>query len=96
MAPLDGEPKVEQLNTIDNHVEDAKGYDTRRVDEALAFLTDSHNVGEVHEVDEKKLMRRVDWMLMPLMFACYYLQYSDKTLCMSGVWHRLSYADIVT
>lgn len=54
---------------------------SRDVDEALRFLNDV-SVGEAGEVDEAKLMRRVDWMLMPLMFCCYYLQYCDKTLRM--------------
>ena len=49
-------------------------------DAALQFLDGNAAVGEHADVDEKKLMRRVDWMMMPLMFACYYLQYSDKTL----------------
>ncbi|KAJ5602277.1 hypothetical protein N7510_011811 [Penicillium lagena] len=49
------------------------------VDEALLFLNEAP-AGELIHVDDKKLMRRVDRMLMPLMFACYYLQYCDKTL----------------
>lgn len=53
------------------------------VDAALQFLRNKPDVvaGEATTVDEKKLMRKVDWMIMPLMFACYYLQYTDKTLC---------------
>jgi hypothetical protein len=53
------------------------------VDEALRFLKNNVGGGETVHVDDKKLMRRVDWMLMPLMFACYYLQYTDKTLSVS-------------
>lgn len=40
------------------------------------------NAGPVDRtIDDKKLVRKLDWMLMPLMFMCYYLQYTDKTLC---------------
>ena len=30
--------------------------------------------------DEKKLVRMIDWMIVPLMWSCYCLQYLDKTL----------------
>jgi len=49
-------------------------------DRALAFLN-REEVGNEHEyVDEKKLRRKIDWMVMPLMFACYFLEYLDKSL----------------
>ncbi|ETN42385.1 uncharacterized protein HMPREF1541_01539 [Cyphellophora europaea CBS 101466] len=53
---------------------------SRDIDEALKFLEANAGTINLEDVDEKKLMRKVDWMLMPLMFLCYYLQYSDKTL----------------
>lgn len=53
---------------------------SRDVDEALNFLESHGHTLNFEDVNEKKLMRRVDWMLMPLMFGCYFLQYSDKTL----------------
>lgn len=49
-------------------------------DDALQFLRQHEATGEVVTIDDKKLMRRVDWLLMPLMFSVYYLQYTDKTL----------------
>jgi len=30
--------------------------------------------------DEKALVRKIDWMIMPLMWCCYVAQYLDKTL----------------
>ncbi|OAG42372.1 hypothetical protein AYO21_03248 [Fonsecaea monophora] len=66
---------------------DEKLVDYRDVDAALGFLRANAQAGQVIDIDEKKLMRKVDWMIMPLMFACYYLQYTDKTL--------LSYAAIM-
>ena len=66
-------------------VEDAESHDEKTVlatdvDEALLFLRQHAESGEVTTIDDKKLMRKVDWLLMPLMFSCYYLQYTDKTL----------------
>ena len=52
----------------------------RDVDEALNFLESHAEIIDFDNVDEKKLMRRVDWMVIPLCFGCYFLQYSDKTL----------------
>ena len=81
MAPHQQDARIEQLNVVDSH-EDGKLIDSKRVDEALHFLDDNRDVSDsgLSEVDDKKLIRKVDWMLMPIMFACYYLQYSDKTL----------------
>jgi len=49
-------------------------------DEALRFLRNQHEVGELTLEDEKRLVRKIDWMIMPLMWSCYCLQYLDKTL----------------
>ncbi|OAL03728.1 MFS general substrate transporter [Phaeosphaeriaceae sp. SRC1lsM3a] len=49
-------------------------------DEALRFLKNQHDVGELTAEEEKKLVRKIDWMIIPLMWSCYCLQYLDKTL----------------
>jgi hypothetical protein len=75
-------------------VEDGKTIHSKNVDEALRFLEQNVTSGDLPEIDDKKLMRRVDWMIMPLMFACYYLQYSDKTLSNSGNTIKHAIADL--
>ncbi|ETS84022.1 hypothetical protein PFICI_05898 [Pestalotiopsis fici W106-1] len=47
-------------------------------DAALDYLNHEHT-GAMTEVDEKKLLRKIDWWIVPLR-ACYNLQYLDKTL----------------
>ncbi|EXJ59209.1 hypothetical protein A1O7_06641 [Cladophialophora yegresii CBS 114405] len=81
--------ETHQATTVVHPVEtiDEKFVDYKDVDAALGFLRNNAASGEVVHIDEKKLMRKVDWMVMPLMFACYYLQYTDKTL--------LSYASVM-
>lgn len=55
--------------------------DTSNADAALAFLRNaSTTVRPMSAADEKRLVRKVDWMIMPIMFCCYCLQYLDKTL----------------
>jgi hypothetical protein len=49
-------------------------------DEALHFLKNQHDVGVLTPEEETKLVRKIDWMIMPLMWGCYCLQYLDKTL----------------
>lgn len=53
---------------------------TQNGDEALQFLKNQHDVGELTPEEEKRLLRKIDWMIMPLMWSCYCLQYLDKTL----------------
>lgn len=61
-------------NTISNN-------DIRDGDEALDFLRKEEVGDELQYVDEKKLLHKIDFMVMPLMFFCYLLQYLDKSLC---------------
>lgn len=56
-------------------------------DAALRFLRAHLAEDEAQAVDEKALVRKIDWMIMPLMFGCYFLQYLDKTLINYAVCH---------
>ncbi|KAI1497792.1 allantoate permease [Biscogniauxia marginata] len=48
-------------------------------DAALEYLNHENTV-IMTEINEKKLVRKIDWAIVPLMWACYNLQYLDKTL----------------
>jgi len=62
-------------------VEDGWGKQTYKdADKALEFLRHNEAGEEYATVDEKGLVRRIDWMIVPIMFACYFLQYLDKSL----------------
>ena len=50
------------------------------VDDALNFLAKESADGDFAHINEKKLLRKIDWIVMPLLFSVYYLQYTDKTL----------------
>lgn len=54
--------------------------DVRNADAALSFLRRESVVRPMTGKDEKKLVRKIDWYIMPLMWSCYCLQYLDKTL----------------
>ncbi|KAK4985120.1 hypothetical protein LTR50_006180 [Elasticomyces elasticus] len=67
-TPRDISPEVGEVSEIDDG------------DAALQFLRRESKVGEMTRADEKKLVRKIDLMIMPLMWCCYCLQYLDKTL----------------
>lgn len=50
-----------------------------KADAALEFLRDE-DTAIVIDINEKTLVRKIDWMIMPLMWAAYNLQYLDKVL----------------
>ncbi|GJC96337.1 Major facilitator superfamily transporter [Colletotrichum higginsianum IMI 349063] len=54
--------------------------DIHNADAALDFLRNGGDVGPMTAEDERRLKRKIDWRVVPLLFACYILQYLDKTL----------------
>ncbi|OAP57655.1 hypothetical protein AYL99_08393 [Fonsecaea erecta] len=50
-----------------------------QVDGALAFLRNEADAS-IAEINEKKLVRRIDFLIMPMLFGVYILQYIDKSL----------------
>lgn len=62
--------------------------DSRDADEAFDFLKHHPNADEVtqeaiamltHEETRKKLLRKIDWAILPCMIATYFIQFLDKT-----------------
>ena len=51
------------------------------VDTALTFLNDIGRPSSTAEEDER-LVRKIDWLLMPLLGMVYFLQFLDKNLSM--------------
>jgi hypothetical protein len=54
--------------------------DVKNADAALDFLRYEGEGVMMTAEDEKRLVRKIDWMIMPLMWCCYVAQYLDKTL----------------
>lgn len=71
---------IPESSQVDEKVLEKSAY--KDADKALEFLRingDSEE-GTVVAIDEKALVKRIDWMIVPIMFACYFLQYLDKSL----------------
>lgn len=80
MAPISDE-RVYHRSSAPNTEENAEKPLYRDGDKALDFLRREAEVGEGENIDEKQLVRKIDRMIVPLMFCCYLLQYLDKSLC---------------
>ncbi|CAH0047325.1 unnamed protein product [Clonostachys solani] len=66
-------------NGLVSDTEKSVAHKSDTADAALAYVGDE-SVAQMTEIDEKALVRKIDWMILPLMWACYNLQYLDKTL----------------
>ena len=66
----------------DQTVVEVRSLPDAQVDDALHFLRsqDESRAADLPEVEEEALVRKIDWMLMPLMALVYNLQYLDKTI----------------
>lgn len=51
------------------------------VDDALRFLKSEGPNGDFSDIDVKRLVRKIDWFIMPILFGVYFLQFTDKSLC---------------
>ncbi|KAL7625986.1 hypothetical protein AAE478_002755 [Parahypoxylon ruwenzoriense] len=58
---------------------EGQGLDGVDVDAALEYLN-RESTTVMTEIDEKALVRKLDFTIVPIMWACYNLQYLDKTL----------------
>ncbi|KAH6666847.1 hypothetical protein B0J14DRAFT_677545 [Halenospora varia] len=58
--------------------------DSSKVDDALKYLRENALNGTTENFsleEEDILVRKIDWMLLPLMAAAYNIQFLDKTIC---------------
>lgn len=61
-----------------------------QIDDALHFIRNQEILPETELSShaEKELVKKIDWMLMPLMAAIYNLQYLDKTIRTVTISHH--------
>lgn len=52
--------------------------ESRDLDKAYLYL--NHQSEAAETVDLKALRRKIDWWIVPIMFACYTLQFIDKVV----------------
>jgi len=85
--PIDSKPSDVSPSSQCSDIEIGTVHETtKNGDSALEFLKNAHDVGALTPEGERRLLRKIDWMIMPLMWCCYCLQYLDKTLGMEGLY----------
>jgi hypothetical protein len=75
-----GQDDLTEVQVAPRHASEPLSEKIRDGDEALDFLRKEEVGDEATLVDEKKLVRKIDVMIVPLMFFCYLAQYIDKSL----------------
>lgn len=81
MAKPYGEKDVEALArepSSDHGIGEVKDLKTidKNQDAALDFLRSTGDIRPMSAEDEKALLRKIDWRILPLMFGCYTLRTS--------------------
>ena len=91
-------PENEVVYRANSKTEDSISKPTfKDADKALDFLRTEAEVGETDLIDEAQLVRKIDLMIVPIMFGCYCLQYLDKSLLnYASVMGLLEDADLTT
>lgn len=68
----------ERLDTTPTNA--TESIDSKDVDRAFVYLAGQDQSHLDHNVDLKGLRRKIDWRILPVMSACYGLQFLDKVL----------------
>ena len=83
----DRKNSVQSQGSLDDALE-SLNISTKEADEAFAYLRDHPDADAVRQeaiailadpIATKKLLRKIDWTIIPCMFAVYFLQFLDKT-----------------
>lgn len=65
-----------------------------QMDGALSYIQNAGN--DASPVNEKLVVRKIDWRIIPIMFACYTMQFLDKVLInVSPLFQQAFNQDIV-
>lgn len=78
---IDADLTVEDERVDTTPTAAAESIDSRDLDRAFVYLA-RHNQNHLDDnvVDLKALRRKIDWRIIPVMTACYGLQFLDKVL----------------
>ncbi|TQV99420.1 allantoin permease [Cordyceps javanica] len=81
---MESKQTIEAAHSHDDYPQDPEAAKSNvkasDMDAALKFINHADDLPPMTPEDEKRLVRKIDWSIMPLMFGCYFLQYTDKTL----------------
>lgn len=92
---IEPEPQVSRSTTIKDHeVNDKDHLNHAGIDQAYSYMQHAQGSGIVEKsspAEIKRLRRKIDWWIVPVMFCCYTMQFIDKVSLNVGT-NRLSIA----
>lgn len=82
-APVPARPSTDTGAVVDVPLEKHQDADV-----ALKFVEEHEGITFTKE-EEQAVLRKIDWVLMPLMFVSYCIQYMDKSVIAQAVIYGL-------
>lgn len=79
------EPPEKAPQIKDEETRNTKMIETVHNDEAVKVLANYHGEEIWEDAEEKRLRRKLDWKLMPILCLTYGLQYYDKSMLSQAV-----------
>lgn len=88
-ADINADSSSRDTSSSHNHALSDKGHASpnQNLDQAYWYVHDSKNAVEATPDELRRLRRKVDWWIVPIMFACYTMQFIDKVslnVCVSS------------
>lgn len=75
-------PRVNEIDTTRENKHDVtdKHLNHARIDQAYSYMLQARGSGIVEKSpgEIKRLRRKIDWWIVPIMFCCYTMQFLDK------------------
>ena len=80
IADVKGETSSRGTSSSNSHPVRDKGHGPhdQKLDQAYWYVQDSSNAVEATSAELRRLRRKIDWWIVPIMFACYTMQFIDK------------------
>ncbi len=83
---IEDTPTAKTEHPGDHHVPDIEKLKATRADVALNIFDDAHDVAqEIDPAVERRLIRKIDWCIIPLICFTYLFTFIDKTTLSYGM-----------
>ncbi|KAL9634909.1 MAG: hypothetical protein Q9204_002818 [Flavoplaca sp. TL-2023a] len=80
ITEVKGDTSSRDTSSSHAHPVTDKGYEARHqdLDQAYWYVQESSNAVEATPTELRRLRRKIDWWIVPIMFLCYTMQFIDK------------------
>ena len=87
ITEVKGDTSSRDTSSLHAHPVTEKGHGARDqdLDQAYWYVQDSSNAVEATPTELRRLRRKIDWWIVPIMFLCYTMQFIDKVSLNVGI-----------